>query len=129
MRIRAKLLITFLVIALGPLIVVSWLQNRATARLGDDLATQIRKTLAEDATLQLRQLVDDAGLILKGDRVIVEQALRTQAHEVEGCLAAEPPRTRPRVYFSSDFDLGGTAPPDMVLSPKHYTAPGGAEQM
>ena len=120
MGIRAKLLITLLIIALGPLIVVSWLQNRATARLGDDLATQIRKTLAEDATLQLRQLVDDAGLILKGDRVIVEQALRTQAHEVEGCLAAEPPRTHPRVYFSSDFDLGGTAPPAktaLTLSP------------
>jgi sigma-B regulation protein RsbU (phosphoserine phosphatase) len=127
MGIRAKLLILLLIIALGPLIVVSWLQNRATARLGDDLATEIRKTLADNATLQLRQLVDDAGLILKRDRELVEQALRTQAREADNCLAAEPPRTRPRVYFSSDYDLAATAPPGMVVSPKHYTAPGGAE--
>jgi sigma-B regulation protein RsbU (phosphoserine phosphatase) len=127
MRIGTKLLILLLVIALGPLIAVSQLQRRATARLGDELATQVRRTLADDAELQLEQLVDDYGVILRLDREIIELALRAQARQVEKCLAADPPQERPRVYFSRDFDLGGTASLDMVLSPRHFTAPGGAE--
>ncbi len=127
MRIRVKILVLLLAIALVPLGVVSWLQRRAAQRLGNELAGQIRDTLADDARLQLRQLVDDSGLVLQLDQEIVEQALRIQAREVENCLGSEAPEGGPDVYFASDFDLGIPPPSIMVLSPKHYTAPGGAE--
>lgn len=127
MPIRWKLLILLLLIALVPLVVLSRLQRRATARLGEELAARIRNTLADDAKVQLRHLVDDYGTILRRDRETVELALHVQAREVEKCLAAEPPQEYPPVYFSRDFDVGGGAPPDLVLSPKHFVAPGGAE--
>ena len=88
MKIGVKLLIALLVIALVPLLLVTRLQRRATARLGDTLASQIRETLAEDAKLQLQQLVDDSGLLLRRDRELIEQALRIQAREMEAALSA-----------------------------------------
>jgi sigma-B regulation protein RsbU (phosphoserine phosphatase) len=127
MRIRPKILILLLAIALVPLGVVSLLHRRAAERLGNELAGQIRDTLADDAQLQLRQLVSDSGLVLQLDQEIVEQALRIQAREVENCLAFDPPEGRPDVYLARDFDLGMAPPTIMVLSPKHFSAPGGAD--
>ncbi len=127
MAIRWKLLILLLLTALVPLAVLSLLQRRTTARLGDELAARIRNTLADDAELQLRHLIDDYRTILRHDQEIIELALQAQAREVEKRLAAEPPQEYPRVYFSRDFDVGGSAPPNLVLSPKHFMAPGGAE--
>ena len=126
MGIRAKLLILMLVIALVPLIVISRLQRNAAARLGNRLAAQVRRTLAEDATLQLQQLVNDSGLLLRRDREIIEQALRTQAREVENCLASDAPAERPRVYVARDFDVDGAQVPGLAPSPKHFLARGEA---
>ncbi|MBN1917260.1 MAG: SpoIIE family protein phosphatase [Verrucomicrobia bacterium] len=124
MGIRAKLLILLLLIALLPLLVVSRLQRSASVRLGERLAAQVRQTLAEDATLQLRQLVNDSGLLLRYDRQTIERALRTQAREVENRLAGELPAHPPRVFFAGDFDSATGQVPDLVPSPKHFLAPG-----
>ena len=118
MKIRWKLLILLLTIALVPLIVGAVLHRLGTRRLGSHLASGRREILVDTAKAHLRRLVDDYGRILHRDREILELALNIQAREVERRLAA-PPSPTPRLFFCEDYDGGVNLPEGMVLSDRH----------
>ena len=121
MRIRWKLLILLLVIALLPLVVSNVIGRLSTYRLGSRLASETRDVLVAQAQYRLQRLVDNYGRVLDRDRKALEFALRVQAREVQRRLAGPPPDS-PRAFFAQDYDRKEDQPVGMVLSEKHSQA-------
>ncbi len=125
MKIRGRLLILLLSIALIPLILSSAFYHISVRRIGGHLATETRVQLLDRAHALLHALVDDFGRILKRDETLVLIALNLQAREVEHRLAAPPPPVT-ELYFAEYFDRGEKLPEGMILSDRHFhPGPGG----
>jgi len=118
MRIRWKLLILLLLIALTPLALVSTLHRRATLGLGREMASRAGEALIDRAGRALQQLVDDQAAVIRQEGQRIHQALRAQAFEVERCLAAPPP-VHARPYYTQDYDRGINLPAGMAPSARH----------
>ena len=119
MRIQAKLFFLLVVIAVLPLVALSWRSQVATERLGMALAERGRAAVATQVENQLRQAVSLGGTILFQEQRLVELTLRVQANEVERRLsAARVPQPGP-IYFSADFESRATWPPGTMESTEH----------
>jgi len=118
MKIRWKLLILLMLIALVPLIAATIIHNQHSRRLGDRLATDTREILTRDASRQMEFLVDHYGRLITRVGEALEMALQVQVHEVQQRLAAEAPAD-PTLYFSADYDKGEKLPPGMRSSTLH----------
>jgi hypothetical protein len=119
MRIRAKLLILLMLMALAPVGLGALLHRAAMLRLGRDLAAGTREAQTRYAHELLRQTVADYGRIIQRDRGLLEQAVRLQAREVERRLASTPP-ARPRIFLNGDYADHARQPPDTRPSGKHF---------
>lgn len=117
MRLRWKLLILLLVIALVPLGVALWFGQSAAADMADDLALGAREALTADAKRFLLQTVQDHGKLLRHTATALEHYVRIQALEVERCLAGDPP-SAPEIHFAADFESKG-AIADLTVSDRH----------
>lgn len=104
MRIRWKLLLLLLGIALIPLGVTGWLENRALERMGHELGAQTRDALIDRAGRQLAQLAGEYGTLVRRERETIQVALQAQAREVEHCLAMPVPVPAPRVLWAADYE-------------------------
>ncbi|UCD28990.1 MAG: SpoIIE family protein phosphatase [Planctomycetota bacterium] len=118
MKIRWKLLILLLAIALIPLVVVTGLVNRATYRLGDEIGTQAREGLTKRVEEQLLQFVNTQAARLSAEGKVLGAILKLQAQEVERCLALDEPEER-KIYFSKDYDEGVNIPTNMATSERY----------
>ena len=115
MRIQSKLFLILLVIAVLPLIALTWRGQRATESLGMELVTQGRSSAVKDIELQLTRVVDYSSDVMSARQRLVELALRLQAAEVERRLAAPVP-VAGEVYMHTAFEKAETWPPGTVLS-------------
>jgi sigma-B regulation protein RsbU (phosphoserine phosphatase) len=125
MLIRWKLLILLLSMALIPLLIVAWFDQRATHRAGRELAAMNHRLLVEGASRNLRQLVSDYALIVRRGRELLELALHLQAGQVEKGLAGGLGPVQP-VYSERDFNQPAPSPPGLVASGKHLAVQGGS---
>ncbi len=119
MKIRTKILILLLAIALIPLLLSTLFQSYSALQLSRKLASDTRQQLLDNAYTLLQTLVDEYGQILKRDQAQVLLALNLQAREVERLLAGITEQG-PQVYFSTDFERPQSAPPGTELSTKHF---------
>lgn len=119
MRIRWKLMISLLTIALVPLLAVSLLGHHGLLQLGHDLAAQSRNAIIERTGQQLLELVKTHANVLRRSSDIVELAVSMQARAAERCLANQPP-AEPLAYFAHDFDQRPAEISGMKSSPKHF---------
>ncbi|SHI92801.1 sigma-B regulation protein RsbU (phosphoserine phosphatase) [Malonomonas rubra DSM 5091] len=119
MRIRTKILILLLAIALIPLLLNTFFQSYSTLQLSHKLGAETREQLLENAYTLLHVLVDEYGQILKRDQAQVLLALNLQAREVEKLLAATA-EGDPPLYFSADFERPETSPAGTEPSDKHF---------
>jgi len=127
MKIRWKVLILLLVIALGPLMVAQVIHQWSAYRLGRNLAALQRQALIDRARSDVQFLVEDYGRIVSRDQRMLEMALHAQACEIERRLAAPPPARPPRKpYLWTDFERTEGAPPGMVESANHQAVGGDA---
>ena len=117
MKIRWKLMILLLAIALAPLGGASILDRFLTHRLGKHLAANTREILIDQARRRLELIVTDYGRLLDRDRRLLELALRLQARAVERRLAQAPP-SKPKVFLSDSFPT--TAPATEPNAPGAY---------
>lgn len=115
MRIQSKLFLLLLIIAVVPLVALTWRGQRATEALGLAIVSQGRSSAVEDIELQLNRVVDYSTDVLSAQRQLVEVALRLQAAEVERRLGAPPP-TDAKFYVAGAFDKANTWPPGTALS-------------
>lgn len=118
MRIRWKLLVLLLGMAVVPLAAVSWFSTRSTRALGALLAERARESLAERARFELSQIVESQGRIIEREIRNMELTLELQAAGAEAALRAAPPAAE-RVYFSDDFDTPLNSPSDYAPSTSH----------
>jgi sigma-B regulation protein RsbU (phosphoserine phosphatase) len=115
MRIQSKLFVLLLVIAVLPLIALTWRGQRATESLGLAIVSRGKSSAVDEIELQLGRVVDYSSDVMSAQQQIVELALRLQAAEVERRLAAPPPETA-EVYAHSAFEKAETWPPGTALS-------------
>jgi len=127
MKIRHKLMILLLAIAIVPAVVASVLHRRSMLKTGDELAGQTRQMLIQNATHHLRTVVTDFGRLVTQYKTVIELALARQAREVEARLAAKPPG-QPRLFFSQDYDTGTHVPTDLQTNENYRKVVGGKEQ-
>jgi len=92
MKLRGKLLILLLVIALVPLLLSAVLHQLTMRRLGANLTTDTRKVLEERVYQFLQGRVSDFGVALRRNQEALRLALEFQASEVEWRLAVGKPR-------------------------------------
>jgi sigma-B regulation protein RsbU (phosphoserine phosphatase) len=105
MRIRSKLLILLLAMALIPLLAVTLVVRQAAYRLGRKVGAASHHALVQREEQRLRLLVEGQAAVLGRERRIIELALQVQAREVARCLASEAP-IGGRIYYSDDYDRG-----------------------
>ena len=79
MKIRWKLLILLLVIALVPLIASTVMYNQLTHRLGRTLSGERREILEHNARATLRHVVDKYDAIVQRDKRVVELSVVIKA--------------------------------------------------
>ncbi len=115
MRIQSKLFLLLIVIAVLPLIALTWRGQRATESLGLAIVAQGRSSAVEDIELQLSRIVDYSSDVMSGQQRLVELALRVQALEAERHLAGPIPETA-KVYLHTAFEKAETWPPGTTLS-------------
>jgi sigma-B regulation protein RsbU (phosphoserine phosphatase) len=116
MRIQSKLFLLLIVIAVVPLIALTWRSQRATESLGTTIIAQGRLATIGDIEVQLSRVVDYSSDVLASQQRQVELALRLQAVEVEKRLKADPPADPPPTFMHTAFEKGGTWPPGTALS-------------
>ena len=130
MKIRSKLLVLLLVIALVPLVVGAAVHRFSMHRLGGDLASRTRKwfkdwgadlrgAFEDDAAHSLLTQVKDHTRLVRQNKEALQLAVRIQAREAERALTVDPP-ARPIIYRSEDYDKGEDAPQDFAPSKKHF---------
>ena len=122
MRIRWKLLILLLAIALVPLLFLAWSSQTAVDRLGDSLAMRVGERATLRGMDQLRQLVDSRAELFGRETTTLELALAWQAREVERALALDHPVEPESILWSFDFDLEVDLGGDFDLSERHKRA-------
>ncbi len=118
MRIRWKLMIMLLAIALIPLVTVTLLYNRLTSKVGEELAERARDTLISQAEEQLRTFVTAQATQLNRESQILQLTIQLQAREVERCLAAESPASE-KIYWSTQYDNPAEAPTGLLTAPRY----------
>ena len=123
MKIRSKLLVMLLLIAVLPLIVATAWQQMSMRGLGKRLAARTRQALIDGAHEHLERVVESYGELVRRNKKAVELAVGFQAREVEHRLRTTLP-PRPRVYFSKDYDEGRDLPAGMRPSSKHFRPDG-----
>lgn len=119
LRIRTKLLVLLLVVALLPAALAALFHRSAMLQLGRTLAARTRQAQITCASDLLGQTVLDYGRIIERDRRALEQAVRHQAREVERRLASPPPE-RPRFYLNADYARPEGRPADLHPSDRHF---------
>lgn len=130
MRIQTKLFLLLLVIAIGPLIVLSWRGERATESLGAAIVAQGQNAVFQEIENQLSQAVMHSSDLLTAQQRQVEFALRLQASTVAQLLSQpEHGQQTQQFYMATDFDDPKSWPPDTELTLDHAIAsPEGAFQ-
>lgn len=119
MRIQAKLFFLLVVIAILPLVALSWRSQVATERLGMAIADRGREAVSAQVETQLTQAVSLGATILFQEQRLVELTLRAQATEVERRLSADRVREPGPIYYSDDFADRASWPPGTLLSTEH----------
>ncbi|MBN1489853.1 MAG: SpoIIE family protein phosphatase [Phycisphaerae bacterium] len=118
MRIRWKLLILLLAIALVPLICVRISTVVGTMRVGRSEAARARETQTRQARDSLLHTVEYQAMALRWQGRVLRLALQLQAREAERLLA-EPPPEDVRPVFSAEYDRGRDLPEGMTTSPRY----------
>jgi len=119
MKIRWKLMILLLAIALVPLVIASAVHRASMRRLGHRLASGTRDILTESSRRRLQLLVHNYARLLDRDRQLLELTVRHQAEAIERRLAGAAPAA-PRLVFSRDMDRGVSLPPEMERPDNRY---------
>ncbi len=118
MRIRWKLLILLLLVALVPLVFIAATMNRSTKRLGETIGQRASQVLTARAENELGLLVASQAEIIGREARTIELIVQLQAQAARECLAHAHPPARP-AFFVNDFETPETLPFELT-SPRRY---------
>ncbi|WP_432798146.1 SpoIIE family protein phosphatase [Poriferisphaera sp. WC338] len=89
MKLRERLMILMMIIALPPLIFISVVDHVFLRELGGELASRTHRNLIRDAQVELTQLVDSYANIIERELGIISLLLWTQTSEIQRKLNTE----------------------------------------
>lgn len=127
MRIQTKLFVLLLVIALIPLVALSWRSERALQGLGGAIVASGKTAVIEEIEAQLLQAVGYSSDLIEAQRHQVELALRLMAGNVERRLAGPAPSADAELYMHTDFNSPQSWPPGTDLALDHAVSTAGRE--
>jgi sigma-B regulation protein RsbU (phosphoserine phosphatase) len=118
MKLRWKHFLVLLAASLVPLLVVTWITQNASRRLGKTISERAQNTLTDTVRQEMvRATRSYATLSLLGG-FACEQSIQRLAAQAELALAL-PPLPDTRLYYVADFDDPRSAPKDMAPSTNH----------
>lgn len=118
MRIRTKLLLMLLGIAMVPLLIASWQGYNSTRDLGITLARMSEAALTKRLARELKVLIEHRATILRQQANIAELWVRVQADQVEKALA-HPATDHGGIYYANDYDSATQASLELAPSRRH----------
>ena len=120
LKLRWKLLILLLIVALVPLIFVRLADVLAMRKLGREAANQSRAQLVRAAESQLRQVLNGYAKTLSREESLLRLLLEDQARAVSRSLDSPIHDTSLPIYYESQFSSpDGPPPPGLALSDRH----------
>jgi sigma-B regulation protein RsbU (phosphoserine phosphatase) len=130
MSVRYKLIISFMVFSLVPLLFVTIVGQSGIVRMGDTIAALAKKNRTEIVSRELQQTAEDYAKLLGREEEFVELTLKIIARDAERFLS-QPPNVAAKLYFAKDYDNPVTAPRDLTISPiyKKSASGGGSDPL
>lgn len=119
LKLRWKLLILLLVVAVLPIFVVRVVDALSTRELGHELASHASDALAAAAEQQLSQLIRNYTEALDREERLLKLMLSIQVEAVEDRLAGPVPTDHPKIWFNTDFDAPKSSVPGLASSAFH----------
>ena len=119
MQIRGKLLILLLVIAVTPLLFVTFYGFATVRNMGNTLAEQTGDALQQRMKNQLELMVQYNVRMLTQKQVLVEAWLRVLADSVEEALRRKDTFSEP-AYLAEDYDAGRIPETHIQASTRHF---------
>jgi len=107
-----------IVVSLIPLVTVTWINQRASRKMGESISDQARKTLMETVRREMVFAAENYARITGRAKSSLEFALLVLAKEAERALIL-PPQLPLKIYFADDFEDPGAAPKDLAPSSSH----------
>lgn len=118
MKLRWKYFFVLLVVSLVPLITVTWISQKASAKLGKSISAQARQTLTETVRKEMVFAAENYAMITRRAKSLLELGLLALVKEAERTLVLPTP-ILPKIYFVDDFDDAKAAPEDLAPSLTH----------
>lgn len=131
MRLRTKLLILLLLIALAPILVVGLSSRRAALSFGSGLAEEIEAEMISRARSDLRRRVASYTDLLDKEKSLVETLVMAQSREVSRLLGEPASAASPPSFWTAEDIDEGRRPPGMVVSERMVRrgGPNGTERV
>ena len=131
MRLRTKLLILLLLIALAPILVVGLSSRRTALAFGSGLAEEIESELISRARSDLRRRVASYTELLDKEKSLVETLVLLQGREASRLLREPASASAPPSFWTGEDIDEGRRPPGMVVSERMVRRDGsnGAERV
>jgi sigma-B regulation protein RsbU (phosphoserine phosphatase) len=118
MKLRWKYFLVLLAASLVPLLVVTWITQNASQRLGQSISGKAQNTLADTVRQEMVRATRSYAAFSHLGEVTTKLALRVIAGQAELALTLPPPSPT-RIFYAADFDDPRKAPKDMAPSKNH----------
>jgi phosphoserine phosphatase RsbU/P len=118
MKLRWKFFFILLVASLTPMMVVTFINQKASKKLSRTILAQTQSELMETVRREIISATENYALITRRSKSSIEFALAALIREA-GLTQTRPAPDPSKVYFASDFENPGTAPADLTRSSLH----------
>ncbi len=118
MKLRWKYFLVLVAASIVPLLIVTWISQNASRRLGETIFERAQNDLTETISQEMVRATRNYSDLINLGGFASEQVLRRLAARAELALTLPPPPNT-RLYYAADFDDPRSAPKDMALSTNH----------
>ena len=118
MKLRWKYFLILVAASLVPLLVVTWISQNASRRLGESISEKAQNDLTETVSQEMVSATRNYADLINLGGFASEQVLRRLVARVELALTLPPPPDT-KIYYAADFDDPSSAPKDMAPSENH----------
>jgi len=118
MKLRWKYFLVLITASLVPLLVVTWITQNASRRLGETISGRAQNTLTDTVRQEMLHTSRSYAEFSHLGGVTTELGLRMLATKAELALALPQPSPA-KIYYAADFDDPLSAPEDIAPSTNH----------
>jgi adenylate cyclase len=127
MKLRQKLLILLLCIAVTPLVFTAFYGHAKLRDMGESLSSQIGEAMQERMTHQLQLMIQYNARMLQQKGDLVKAWLKLLADAAEKSLADKAPVSQP-AYLAEDYDAGRVPGTQIRASQRHFSTSDAADE-